>query len=394
MPHVTSGDARIYWRSDGDASLPPLVLGNSIGTDFAVWDPVMPRLMRHFHVIRFDARGHGASDAPAGEYRIEQLGQDLAAVADAAGLQSFDYCGVSLGGMIGMWFAANHPQRLRRLVLANTSPRFDPQIWKTRIATVLEQGMGSIADMAMSRFFTPEFVARNNVLFQSVRNTFLQTSAGGYTGCCAAIRDLDLTDALARITTPTLVLTGERDLSTPHAIGVQIAAAIPGAQVRALPAAHIAATETPVQFCDALIEFLVEPPVQTEQDRYEFGLERRKQVLGRSYVEDRVASVTPFNRRFQNFITRTAWGEIWTSSRFEDVQRRVMVLSMMVALGRWEEFELHVGAALRAGVEAEAIEETLVQAAIYCGVPAANTGFALAGHIIAKAKAQADSAQA
>lgn len=389
MPHASSGDARIYWRADGDASLPPLVLGNSIGTDFSVWDPVLPRLMRHFRVIRFDARGHGASDAPAGEYTIAQLGQDLEAVADAAGLDTFDYCGVSLGGMVGMWYAANRPQRLRRLVLANTAPRFDPTIWKTRIATVLEKGLGSIAEMAMSRFFTPEFVARDNIEFQRVRNTFLNLSASGYAGCCAAIRDLDLTGDLQRIATATLVLTGARDLSTPHAVGEKIAAAIPGAKLKALPAAHIAATEIPVQFCDALIEFLVDAEVDTEQDRYEFGLERRKEVLGRAYVEERVASVTPFNKRFQNFITRYAWGELWTSSRFEDGQRRVMVLSMMVALGRWEEFELHVGAALRAGVEAEAIEETLVQAAVYCGVPAANTGFALAGHLIAKFNAQA-----
>jgi 3-oxoadipate enol-lactonase/4-carboxymuconolactone decarboxylase len=389
MPHALSGDARIYWRADGDRSLPPLVLGNSIGTDFAAWDPVMPRLMRHFYVVRYDARGHGASDAPAGEYTIAQLGADLDAVAIAAGLDRFDYCGVSLGGMVGMWYAANRPARLRRLILANTAPKFDPAIWRTRIATVLEKGMDSIADMAMARFFTPEFVARNGVEFQRVRNTFLSMSAPGYAGCCAAIRDLDLTSSLSAIQVPTMVLTGERDLSTPPAVGQQIADAIGGAVVVALPAAHIAATETPVQFCDAVIEFLVEPPVETEADRYEYGLNRRKQVLGREYVEQRVASVTPFNRRFQAFITRYAWGELWTSSRFQDVERRMMVLSMMVALGRWEEFELHVGAALRAGVEAQAIEEALVQAAVYCGVPAANTGFALAGKILAKAADEA-----
>jgi 3-oxoadipate enol-lactonase/4-carboxymuconolactone decarboxylase len=293
---------------------------------------------------------------------------------------------VSLGGMVGMWYATHRPQRLRRLMLCNTSTQMDPNAWKQRIATVQEGGMASIADMAMSRFFTPEFIARNDIALQRVRNTFLQIDPIGYTGCCAAIRDMQLTDKLARITTPTLVLTGDRDVSTPTAAGQAIATAIPGAITRALPAAHIAATEVPVQFCDAVIAFLVDPVVETEQDRYDFGLERRKEVLGRSYVEQRVASVTPFNKRFQAFITRYAWGEIWTSSRFDDVSRRLTVMSMMVALGRWEEFELHVGAALRAGVEAEAIEEALVQAAVYCGVPAANTGFALAGHVIAKHK--------
>src|SRR5690606_29282965 len=190
-----------------------------------------------------------------------------------------------------------------------------------------------------------------------VRNTFLQTSPTGYTGCCAAIRDMQIADDLQRINVPTLVVTGERDISTPPAAGEFIAGKIPGAMVRMLPAAHIAANEVPLQFCDTLIEFLTEPPVTTEQDRYEYGMARRRQVLGASYVDARTASITPFTRRFQAFITRYAWGEVWTSSRFDDTTRRIAVLSMMLAMGRWEEFELHVGAALRAGIEPALIEE-------------------------------------
>ncbi len=121
MPHVLSGDARIYWRADGDTTLPTLVLGNSLGTDFSLWDPVLPRLMRHFRVVRYDMRGHGASDAPAGHYTMTQLTDDLAAVADAAGLEKFHYCGVSLGGMVGMSYAARARNRLDKLVLCNTS---------------------------------------------------------------------------------------------------------------------------------------------------------------------------------------------------------------------------------------------------------------------------------
>ncbi|VCU68464.1 3-oxoadipate enol-lactonase 2 [Pigmentiphaga humi] len=390
MPHVVSGDARIYWRSDGDENLPALVLGNSIGTDFSVWDDVLPRLMRHFRVIRYDARGHGASDAPAGDYTLEQLGADLDAVATAAGAETFDYAGVSLGGMVGMWYGINKPGRLRRLVLCNTSCQMDPQAWQTRIDTVRANGMASIVDMAMGRFFTPEYVQRNSIAFQRVRNTFLQVSAVGYTGCCAAIRDMDVADSLHRIGVPTLVLTGARDVSTPPAAGELIASRIPGAGTQMLPAAHIAASEVPLQFCDTLIAFLTEPPVVTEQDRYDYGMARRRQVLGADYVDARTAAVTPFTQRFQAFITRYAWGEVWTSSRFEDTTRRIAVLSMMLALGRWEEFELHVGAALRAGIEPAVIEETLVQAAIYCGVPSANTGFQLAGKLIEKHRAQAN----
>ncbi len=382
MPHVRSGQADIYWRADGNPSLPALLLSNSIGTDFSIWDNVLPRLMRHFWVIRMDTRGHGASAAPEGDYTLQQLADDVDAVVNAAGVESFFFCGVSLGGMIGMQYAIQRPAKLRKLVLCNTSAVMDPAAWETRRAKVLSEGLESIVDLGMSRFFTPEYVARNNVEFQRVRHNFLLQSSVGYAGCCAAIRDMQVQDQLGQIQVPTLVVNGARDVSTPPAVGEAIAERIPGAQTTLLSAAHIASAEVPLAFCDALVDFLLGNQIETENQRYDFGMARRKQVLGADYVESRNANITPFNQRFQAFITRTAWGEVWTSSRFEDTARRIAVLSMMLALGRWEEFELHVGAALRAGVEPEVIEETLVQAAIYCGVPASNTGFKLAAQLI------------
>lgn len=382
MPHVRSGQAAIYWRADGDPRLPALLLSNSIGTDFSIWDNVLPRLMRHFWVIRMDTRGHGASDAPQGDYTLQQLADDVDAVVEAAGLESFFYCGVSLGGMIGMQYGLRQSAKLRKLVLCNTSAVMDPAAWEARRSKVLEEGLESIVDMGMARFFTPEFVERNSVDFLRVRNNFLLNSAVGYAGCCAAIRDMQVQDQLSQIQVPTLVVNGARDVSTPPAVGEAIAERIPGAQTVLLSAAHIASAEVPQAFCDALVNFLLGNEIETESQRYDYGMARRKEVLGASYVESRNANVTPFNQRFQAFITRTAWGEVWTSSRFEDTTRRIAVLSMMLALGRWEEFELHVGAALRAGVEPEVIEETLLQAAIYCGVPASNTGFKLAAALI------------
>lgn len=258
MEHVSRGDVRIAWRSDGQAGNPALFLCNSIGTDHTVWDVVMPRLTRHFRVVRMDTRGHGESDAPASDYTMAQLAGDIDAVAAAAGLERFDLCGVSLGAMMAMAYAVERPARLRRLVLCNTSTNMDPQAWQQRIDTVRAQGMAAIADMAMSRFFTPEYIRQNDAAFQQVRNRFLQLSPAGYTGCCAAIRDMALTEQLPRIQVPTLVLTGARDVSTPHAAGQAIADRIPGAQIRQLPAAHIAANEVPDAFCEALVDFLID----------------------------------------------------------------------------------------------------------------------------------------
>jgi len=383
MPHTAAKNtAKIYWRCDGNPALPALVLGNSLGTDTTLWDPVMPRLTRHFKVIRYDTRGHGASDTPPGPYTMAQLVDDLAVVVEAARLERFHYCGVSLGGMVGMAYAAQGGHRVDKLVLCNTATRFDRQVWDTRIERVQQSGMAGVADLVLDRFYTRAFIERDSTALHNVRNTLLALEPDGYIGCCAAIRDMDIAAGISAIDRPTLVITGSEDRSTPSACGTEIAAAITGATLHELPCAHIPMTEIPCLWADTLLAFLAPPTAFDEATRYDMGLARRKQVLGTDYVEQRLAATTPFTRRFQNLITRLAWGEIWASSRLDDQTRRLMVLSMTSALGRWEEFELHLEAALRAGVEPTLLEETLTQTAIYCGVPTANTAFAIASKVL------------
>jgi 3-oxoadipate enol-lactonase/4-carboxymuconolactone decarboxylase len=385
MPFVQTGGVRLYWRADGRADRPALLLGNSLGTDHALWDAVMPTLMERFRVIRYDMRGHGASDAPAGDYSIERLGQDALAVADAAGARHFHWAGISLGGMVGMWLGTYAQDRVQRLVLSNTAARLDPSIWADRIAKVRGQGMGAIVDAVMQRFFTARYIERGDARYATVRETFLGLDAGGYCGCCAAIRDMDQLESIKQISAPTLVITGAHDLATPAPLGQAVAAAIPGARLAALPVAHLPHLEASREFCDVVVGFLLDLAApKTEGQRYELGLERRKQILGRQYVEERVKGTTPFTAEFQDLITRYAWGEIWTRSAFDDRTRRLLVLAMTAALGRWEEYRLHIRAGLAGELTPQDIKELLLQTAIYCGVPAANTGFHHAQEFLAK----------
>ncbi len=383
MPHAISHDARIYWRTDGNPDLPALVLGNSLGTDFTLWDTVLERLLRHFYVVRYDMRGHGGSDAPTGNYTLDLLTDDLQAVIEAAGLQHYAYCGISLGGMVGMNLGARQPAGLTHLVLSNTTPRFpDPTLWSARIQAVQEGGMAAIAEAGLARFFTPAFVETEAVAVQRTRNTLLGIDPQGYVGCCAAIRDMDLNQVLPDIQVPTLAVSGAFDVSTPADMVQTMANSIPEAEHITLHSAHIPCIEIPVAYVDALVNFLCPSAADSDQTRYEAGMARRRQVLGHAHVDRSTQNATDFNRDFQRFITRYAWGEIWTSSRFNDVQRRLLVLAMTAGMARWEEFELHVGAALRAGVEPEVIQELLNQVAVYAGVPAANTGFKIAGELL------------
>ncbi len=256
MPILNNGDCKIYWRGDGDTQLPGLVLGNSLGTDLTLWDPMLEALMRHFYVVRFDTRGHGGSDIPTGPYSIEQLADDAQAVIAAARLSHYSYWGISLGGMIGMELAARRPTGLKKLVLSHTAAEFDAGIWDQRIATLKTGGMAAMIDGVISRFFTPDFVTKNTVNLKRIRNIALSQAPSGYAACCGAIRDMNLYPRLERIQVPTLVVVGELDLSTPEARGQALVERINGAQMIKVKSAHIAPPEIPNEYLAAVLPFI------------------------------------------------------------------------------------------------------------------------------------------
>jgi 3-oxoadipate enol-lactonase len=258
MPVITVDKTRINYRIEGNESSPTLLFSNSLGTDIGMWAPQVPELIARFRIIRYDTRGLGVSDAPEGDYTIEQLGRDVIALADALQIKKFAFVGLSLGGMIGQWIGANAGDRLTSLVLANTSPYVPPKSnWDDRRHAVLERGMSAIVDMAMGRFFSPETLAKDDPVVSSIRSTFLATNPVGYAGCCAAIRDMDQRSSLSKISTPTLVIAGDRDVSTPWAgHGEVLAHEIRGAKAAHLSTAHLSNVEAPQLFNSALAEFL------------------------------------------------------------------------------------------------------------------------------------------
>jgi len=374
VPFANSKGCRIYYRLEGVAGRPLLVLVHSLGADHGMWDPQMPALLLRFQVLRLDLRGHGASGVPDGDYTIAQLADDVLAAADAAGCDRFHYCGLSIGGMIGQWLGANRAERLDRLVLANTTPRMaDPSLFDARRAAVLGKGMGSIVDAVMPRFFSARTLATANPVAESVRAVFLVTNPVGYAGCCAAIRDMDQRALLASILTPTLVIVGDDDVSTPWVgHGEVLASSIPGARVVRLPATHLSNVEQPSSFTAALFDFLLS---HASDDGLEAGFAVRRSVLGDAHVDRSIAGSTEFTRDFQEMITRYAWGTVWARPGLDPRVRRLLVLAMTASLGRWEEFRLHVRTGLAAELEMADLKEVLMQVAIYAGVPASNTAF-------------------
>ena len=385
MPFATIHNTRMFYRLQGNAGRPVLLLSHSIGTDHAMWELQIGDLLPHFQILRYDTRGHGASEATAGEYSVELLGQDILALTDLLKISQFAFCGLSLGGAIGQRVAAHAPERVTHLVLANTTPQFVRSNWETRIAAVAKGGMPAVVDMAMQRFFSPDTLAKQNPHVASIRSVFLGTDPVGYLGCCAALRDMNHGDLLKQIKAPTLVISGDRDVSTPwDGHGERLAKEIPGAKVVHLAAAHLSNVERPHSFTTALLEFLLPQPNANADSLQKAGSEARRAVLGDAHVDKAIAATTEFTREFQELITRYAWGTIWSRPQLDWRTRRLLVLAVTASLGRWEEFALHLRAGLASDLELCDLKEVLLQTAVYAGVPAANTGFQIAAEQIKK----------
>lgn len=254
MPFTARTNANIYWKHDGPDGAPALILLNSIGTDMDLWDAMLPYLRPHLQLLRIDTRGHGASDCAAGDIRLSDLAQDILAVADAAGLSQFAIAGVSLGGMIAMEAALTAPDRLTALFPICTSATMDSASWDNRVATVRRDGMAAIANLAMGRFLSDQ---AEPAITQAVRRQLLAMNAEGYAACGTAIRDMDLSHRIQNIATPTLVISGTRDTSTPYEGHADyLVATIPNAQHQALEAAHLAPLEAPEALAQSILQFM------------------------------------------------------------------------------------------------------------------------------------------
>lgn len=388
MAFTIRDGVRLYWRLEGAYDRPALVLLNSIGTDTTLWDAAVHHLLPAFRLLRIDARGHGASDAPAGDYSLSLLAGDVAAIMTEAGIDTAAVAGVSLGGMVAMQLALDHPARVSALALICTSATMDSASWQVRIDTVRSQGTQAIAEMAVGRFLSAPFVERHPEIADSLKHAITAQSDDGYAGAGAAIRDMDLSGRIPAIAAPTLVVTGAVDISTPYAgHGEHLVASIPGARHAGVAGAHLPPIEAPAELASALRVFLLgKPELRDAADTlFEAGLVNRRRVLGDAWVDRSLANRTEFNSDFQAMITRIAWHEIWGRPGLDDRTRRLIVVAITAALGRWEEFALHVRAALtRGGYTRDELKEVLMQLAIYAGVPAANTGFAEAQKIIAE----------
>jgi 3-oxoadipate enol-lactonase/4-carboxymuconolactone decarboxylase len=390
----------VHHLVEGPEQAPVLVLSGSLGSTLEMWDPQMAALTQHFRVVRYDLRGHGRSPVPPGPYEIADLGADLIALLDRLGVARAHLCGLSLGGMLSLWTAAHHPERVDRLVVCCTSALLGPpEMWIERAAAVATRGTGAVADIVLSRWFTPALHRRDAALVARMRAMLFATPAAGYAACCGAIQRMDLRADLAAIRAPTLAIAGAEDPSTPPAHLSRIADAIAGCHLVVVDgAAHLVNVEQPEWTTTLILSHLQDRRLQDQtswqgqrwpkgrasmsDSPRDIGMRIRREVLGDAHVDRAIAQTTPFTADFQDFITRVAWGDVWARPDLDRRTRSCVTLAILTALGREAEIAAHVRAALRNGLTPAEIAEVLLHTAVYAGVPAANRAFAIAQGVL------------
>jgi 3-oxoadipate enol-lactonase/4-carboxymuconolactone decarboxylase len=366
----------------------PVVLLGSLGSTHESWEPQLAALGRRFRVIACDLRGHGGSPAPPGPYSLDDLVDDVVLLLDELGLARAHVVGLSLGGMVALHLAAREPARVDRLAVLCTSAQLGPPAtWSDRAALVRAEGMTPIADAVVARWFTPDYAQAHPDVVARMTRMVRGVPPEGYASCCAAIERMDLRGELGAITARTLAIAGADDPSTPPPHLQRIVDGVrDGRLVVVGPAAHLASYEQADAVNAALLRHLTHGPESAHDDQEagmdEQGMRTRREVLGDAHVDRAVAATTPFTEPFQDFITRYAWGDVWSRPGLGRRERSMLTLALLTALGHDHELAMHVRAAVGNGVTPDEISEVLLHTAVYAGVPASNRAFAVAQEVL------------
>ena len=366
------------WHADGPATAPALVLLNSIGTSSALWAACVGPLAEQFRVLQVELPGHaGAVTAPrANPLTLADLAADVLTVLDDAGVNRAHVAGVSIGAMTAMWLAARHPTRVGRIALLCTTAHPDQLRYRERAAAVRARGMAAVADVPRRLWFTPGLGERDPALAAGLEAMQARVHPEGYAQCCDVLAGTDLRPELARIAAPALVIGGAADPAAPPEELRAIADGIAGARLVLLDgAAHLAPVEQPGAVTLLLLDHLgAATPAAGEATR--------RAVLGDAHVDAAVAATTEFTAPFQEFITRYAWGDVWSRPGLGRRERSIATLAALVALGAENEIAMHVRGAVRNGLTREEIGELVLHTALYAGLPRANRAFAIARDVL------------
>jgi 3-oxoadipate enol-lactonase / 4-carboxymuconolactone decarboxylase len=384
VPRITAVD----FGGPNDGGL--LLLGPSLGTSaVSLWREAAARLREHVYVIGWDLPGHGENGAAEPFTMAELAAGVLALVDDAVPGARFHYAGDSVGGCVGLQLALDAPHRIASATVLCTGAAIGTaEGWRERTATVRASGTAALLDSARERWFAPGFTERRTDVSAALLQALRDVDAESYAQVCEALAGFDVGDRLAEIVIPVLAIAGSEDVPTPPESLRRIASGVKVGRLVVLDGVgHLAPAEAPERVAELILEHLwggESPRTTTTQDVYDAGMKVRREVLGDAHVDRASAATTELTADFQRLITEYAWGSIWTRPGLDRRSRSMITLTALVARGHHEELAMHLRAARRNGLSNDEIKEVLMQTAIYCGVPDANTAFRIASRVLAE----------
>ena len=373
--------ASVDFGGPADAAL--LILGPSLGTSAAtLWNGVAERLTDRVRVVAWDLPGHGAA-GPSAAFTVVDLAAGVAALADSLGAETFHYAGDSVGGCVGLQLALDAPGRVASATVLCAGARIGtPAGWHERAAVVRADGTDAMVPGAAQRWFGTGFAQRRPGISAALYDALRGTDAEGYALTCEALADFDVTGRLAGIVTPVLAIAGAEDAPTPPESLRRIADNVQHGRLEVLDGVgHLAPAEAPELVARLIADHIGVP--ESPADVYTAGMAVRREVLGDAHVDRAVAATTDLTADFQQMITEYAWGTIWTRPGLDRRSRSLITLTALIARGHHEEFAMHLRAARRNGLTNDEIKELIMQSAIYCGVPDANSAFRIASEVLA-----------
>jgi 3-oxoadipate enol-lactonase / 4-carboxymuconolactone decarboxylase len=384
MPTPTLASVEL---APGPVDRPLLVLGPSLGTSVStLWGAAAQRLGQHFRVLGWDFPGHGRS-APASDFTMGDLAAAVISAVDAYAGESttFGYAGDSLGGAVGLRLMLDAPERVAWAVLCCTGARIgEPEGWRDRVAAVRSGGTAVLLDSAPERWFAPGYRDRDPQTAAALLDNLAACDDESYAAACEALAQFDVRTRLPEIAAPLLAVAGAHDATTPAPLLRHLAAGVQQGRLIVLDGvAHLAPAEAPDRLAELIADqATTRPSVRTTAQVRAEGMRVRREVLGDAYIDRSLEGTTDLTRDFQDFITTYVWGDVWTRGGLDRRSRSLVTLGVLVARGHHEELALHLRAARRNGVTDDEIVEALLQTAIYCGVPDANTAFRIAQQVL------------
>jgi len=370
----------IAYQDSGETYLPALFMAHPLGMSRDVWDTVCDGLHGHYRCVRWDFPGHGSSGAAAKGLSAEQLALDVMALADHLQIETFNFIGTSIGGVIGQSLCQLAAERLEQVWLTNTGAVIGTAAaWAERAANVRQLGLGEMAATIVPRWFAPAYIEQNPEVSQGWQVQLSRTDDESYAKLCEVLAQVDNRGKLADYPSQVSLIAGAEDVSTPIAALESLQAEFSDASLSVFEGVgHVPSIEAPDHLVAHIQNDAGRATVGETGISYEQGLTQRKRILGDAHVERASKNATTLDSPFQQFITRNAWGELWGDPSLTVQQRSMITTAILAALGRDGELGLHLRTAKRLGISEDQLRQVLMHVSIYAGVPAANHAFSLA----------------